>query len=135
MMTTLEKVKRLEKYIASDVAAIDSALDMTIEKLLKRESARIGDTQQRLMKQLEGFEDRYGIKSAEVRERIVTALVNRHKVVLPICCCNYSGRHRGTENMRGALVTHPAFATEGGRLLGTNTENVLNGLIRALRDD
>ena len=48
-MTTLEKVKRLEKYIAADVAAFDPVLDITIEKLLKRESARVGDIQQRLM--------------------------------------------------------------------------------------
>ena len=68
-MTTLEKVKRLEKYIASDVAAFDPVLDITIEKLLKRESARVGDIQQRLMKQLEEFEDRYGLKTTEFRDR------------------------------------------------------------------
>ena len=68
-MTTLEKVKRLEKYIASDVSASDPVLDITIEKLLRRETARISDIQQRLMKQLEEFEDRYGMKTAEFHER------------------------------------------------------------------
>ena len=68
-MTTLEKVKRLEKYIAADAAAFDPVLDITIEKLLKRESARVGDIQQRLMKQLEEFEDRYGLKTTEFRVR------------------------------------------------------------------
>ena len=52
-MTTLEKVKRLEKYIAADAAAINPVLDITIEKLLKREAARVNDVQQRILKQLE----------------------------------------------------------------------------------
>ena len=68
-MTTLEKMKRLEKYLASDVSASDPVLDLTIEKLLKRETARVTDIQQRLMKQVEEFEDRYGLKTAEFRER------------------------------------------------------------------
>ena len=74
-MTTLEKVKRLEKYIASDVAAFDPVLDITIEKLLKRETVRVGDIQQRLMEQLEEFEKRYGIKTTEFREHYEKGLM------------------------------------------------------------
>ena len=36
-MSVLEKVKRLEKYIAVDSAAVDPVISMAIDKLLARE--------------------------------------------------------------------------------------------------
>ncbi|MGB0386286.1 MAG: hypothetical protein ACPGWR_15865 [Ardenticatenaceae bacterium] len=62
-MTTLEKVRRLEQYIAVDQSAIHPVLEMTIDKLLTRETKRLLDLKTRLMKLLQEFEERYGWKS------------------------------------------------------------------------
>jgi len=40
MMTTLEKVRRLEQYIAADSPAIDPVIHMAIDKLMEREITR-----------------------------------------------------------------------------------------------
>lgn len=47
-MNILEEVKLLEKYIAIDATAIDPVVNMSIEKLLKRESSRMDKLKQRL---------------------------------------------------------------------------------------
>jgi len=62
LATTLEKIKRLEQYLASD-ASVDPVLDTTIDKLLAREIANIRTSQKRLQDQLVEFENRYHLKS------------------------------------------------------------------------
>ena len=68
-MTILEKVKLLERYIAADVAAIDPVMDLTIEKLLKREASRMDELRQRLLAQKSEFEEKYGLNSEEFCRR------------------------------------------------------------------
>jgi hypothetical protein len=68
-MTILEKVKLLERYIAVDIAAIDPVMDMTIEKLLKREAFRMDELKQRLLMQKTEFEEKYGLNSEEFCRR------------------------------------------------------------------
>ena len=68
-MTTLEKVRRLEQYLAVDESVVNPVLDMTIEKLLRRETERVLDLKKRLMQQLQEFEENYGLKSADFYAR------------------------------------------------------------------
>ena len=69
MVTTLEKVRRLEKYIAFDSSAVDHVLDMTVEKLLAREIERMRELKARLTDQLAEFEERYALESADFYTR------------------------------------------------------------------
>lgn len=62
LASTLEKLKRLERYLSSDVS-VDPVLDTTIDKLLAREIANIRETQKRLQSQLSEFEIQYHLKS------------------------------------------------------------------------
>jgi hypothetical protein len=68
-MTILEKVKLLERYIAVDVTAIDPVMELTIEKLLKREASRMDELKQRLLRQKTEFEEEYGLDSEEFCRR------------------------------------------------------------------
>jgi hypothetical protein len=68
-MTILEKVKLLERYISVDVDAIDPVMDLTIEKLLKREASRMDELKQRLLMQKNEFEEKYGLNSEEFYRR------------------------------------------------------------------
>lgn len=66
MSTTLEKVRRLEQYIAGEEsAAVDPVLEMTVEKLLTREISRMQDLKVRLAEQLHKFEQQYGLQSPD----------------------------------------------------------------------
>ncbi|MCD4787279.1 MAG: hypothetical protein K8R09_03555 [Desulfobacterales bacterium] len=69
MISTLEKVKRLEQYLAVDSSAIDSVLQMAIDKLLARETARMSELKKRLAAQLKEFEEHYELKSADFYTR------------------------------------------------------------------
>ena len=69
MMTTLEKVRRLEQYIAVDNSAVDPVLDIAIDKLLAREIERMRELKARLADQLAEFEERYALKSADFYTR------------------------------------------------------------------
>lgn len=69
IMTTLEKVRRLEQYIAVDQSAVNPVLEMTINKLLTRETERVLDLKRRLMQQLHEFEENYGLKSPDFYTR------------------------------------------------------------------
>jgi len=64
-MTTLEKVKLLEKYLAVDVEAIDPVVELAIEKLLQREASRMDQLKQRLLRQKTEFEEKYGLNTEE----------------------------------------------------------------------
>lgn len=68
-MTVLEKVKLLEEYIAANAASVDPAIEMTIEKLLRREASRMNQLRQRLLKQTNEFEEKYGLNSEEFCKR------------------------------------------------------------------
>lgn len=68
-MTVLEKVKILEKHIAADAAAIDPVVELAIEKLLRREAARIDEIRQGLAGQIAEFEKKYGLDSREFQKR------------------------------------------------------------------
>lgn len=41
MTTVLEKVKRLEKYVAADENAVDQLVEQTLDKLFERETSRL----------------------------------------------------------------------------------------------
>jgi len=68
MITTLEKVRRLEQYIAADSSTVDPVLDMTIDKLLARELTRMLELKARLTNQAEEFEDDYSLKIGSSKE-------------------------------------------------------------------
>ena len=68
-MTTLEKVRRLEQYLAVDSSAIDPVLEMAIDKLLAREIGRMRELKRRLTAELAEFEKHYALKSADFYRR------------------------------------------------------------------
>jgi len=68
-MTTLEKVRRLEQYVAVSSAAIDPVLGMSIDKLLTRETVRLFGLKARLANQLSRFEKSYDLKSVDFYTR------------------------------------------------------------------
>ena len=69
MMTTLEKVRRLEQYIAVSTTMVDPVLDMTIDKLLARATERMLALKDRLSTQLAEFEEKYALKSVDFYPR------------------------------------------------------------------
>lgn len=69
MQTTLEKIRRLEQYIASDDATVDPVVELAIDKLLERETARLLELKPRLTEQLGAFEQQYGLVSADFYTR------------------------------------------------------------------
>jgi hypothetical protein len=69
MMTTIEKVKRLQQYLAADSSAVDPVLDMVIDKLLAREIERVRKLKNRLTAQLAEFEDNYALNSKKFYAR------------------------------------------------------------------
>lgn len=69
MMPTLEKIRRLEQYLAVDNSAVDPVLDMAIDKLLAREIERVRELKKRLAAQLAEFEEHYTLKSADFYTR------------------------------------------------------------------
>ena len=68
-MTTLEKLQRLERYIANDGMPSDSVIDLAMDKLLARETSRVAELRERLSRQLRQFEERYGLTSSQFHTR------------------------------------------------------------------
>ena len=64
MPTTLEKIQRLEQYLANDSSKADPVLDSTIDKLLARERSKMLGLKVRLEEQCEVFETKYAQSSA-----------------------------------------------------------------------
>lgn len=65
MVTTLEKVRRLEQYLAVDNSTVDPVMDTSINKLLIRERVRILELKERLLNQCNQFEEAYSLASTE----------------------------------------------------------------------
>jgi hypothetical protein len=63
MADTLDKIKRLERYIAADKATDDPVLDLALEKMLARETAQVQDLKSRLASQIVAFEKTHGMDS------------------------------------------------------------------------
>jgi uncharacterized protein with HEPN domain len=68
-MTVLEKIKILERYVAIDPSMIDPVVEMAIDKLLKRETTRMGDMHLRINDQIAAFEAKYTMTSENFRSR------------------------------------------------------------------
>ncbi|MBI4639198.1 MAG: hypothetical protein HY731_00785 [Candidatus Tectomicrobia bacterium] len=66
---TLEKIKRLERYLAIEGSTVDPVLDLAIDKLLAREISRMQELKARLSAQLATFEERYALTSADFYPR------------------------------------------------------------------
>jgi len=70
MSTVLNKVKRLEEYMAStNASSLDRVLELSIDKLLDRETSRLISQKARLEQQLADFEQRYSLNSEEFYEK------------------------------------------------------------------
>jgi len=69
MLSTLEKVKKLETYLAVGNSTVDPVLDMTINKLLSREVNRLIELKARLSTEIVEFEKRYNIKTDTFLQR------------------------------------------------------------------
>lgn len=69
MSTVLEKVRRLEQYVAADEKAIDPVVEQAIDKLLERELLRLTDLRMRLEAQLVEFEQQYKMPTLEFYSR------------------------------------------------------------------
>lgn len=62
-MTTLEKIQRLERYLANFVPENEAAIDTAIDKLLNREELRLRQLLETLRAQISGFETQYKMSS------------------------------------------------------------------------
>lgn len=69
MSTVLEKVKRLEQYVAADENAIDQVVEQTLDKLLERETSRLENVKARLETQIAAFEHTYNMPTREFYPR------------------------------------------------------------------
>ena len=69
MMTTLEKVKRLEQYLGSCSPEVDPVIEMAVNKLLSREFERVRRLTKRLSTQIMKFEEQYALQSTEFHKR------------------------------------------------------------------
>ncbi|MDU9048800.1 MAG: hypothetical protein Q3M30_08100 [Candidatus Electrothrix sp. Rat3] len=64
-INTLEKIRRLEAYIAADNTTADAVLDSSLTKLLAREQVRVHRLAERLRQGLQQFESSYKLLSEE----------------------------------------------------------------------
>ena len=68
-MTTLEKVKKLEKYLTVNNSVVDPIIETTIDKLLTREFNRLVELKFRLTNDLAKFEKHYDMNSEDFYQR------------------------------------------------------------------
>ncbi|MDZ7264022.1 MAG: hypothetical protein ONB16_05515 [candidate division KSB1 bacterium] len=69
MVSTLDKVKRLEKYLSSTNSTIDPVIETTLSKLLSREFNRLFELKTHLSNELLEFEKHYNMKSNTFYQR------------------------------------------------------------------
>lgn len=69
MPTVLEKVKRLEQYVAADENAIDQVVEQTLDKLLERETRRLETLKTTLTARIAAFENQYNMPTREFYPR------------------------------------------------------------------
>lgn len=65
MVSVLEKMRKLEEYIAADSAAVDPVLELTLDKLLAREITRATARKKSLTAQIAKFEQQYHLGSED----------------------------------------------------------------------
>lgn len=68
-LSTLQKLRCLEAYVASDSMSADAVLDSSLSKLLIREQMRMQRLAQRLRLELQQFEAAYSLFSDEFYAR------------------------------------------------------------------
>lgn len=68
-MTVLDKVKQLENYIRASNGQADELIDLTLDKLIAREKAKLEEWLAHLKPQLQEFETQYGLESADFYQR------------------------------------------------------------------
>jgi hypothetical protein len=69
MSNTLEKIRKLEQYVATGGPGQDHVLDLALEKLLSREVDRLSEVCERLQSQVQEFEQVYDLSSVEFSEQ------------------------------------------------------------------
>jgi hypothetical protein len=69
MISTLEKVKRLERYLAISNSTIDPVIETTLNKLLSREFNRMVELKASLSNELLAFEKHYNMESSFFYQR------------------------------------------------------------------
>lgn len=65
MVSVLEKMRKLEKYIAADTGTVDPVLELTLDKLLAREVARTTGQKETLIAQISEFEQQYHLSNED----------------------------------------------------------------------
>lgn len=63
MISTINKIQILEKYVLASQSAVDNVITTTITKLLEREIKRMSVLLTRLQNQLTNFEKQYSMNS------------------------------------------------------------------------
>ena len=67
-VTTLEKIRKLERYFYHSGQDAEPVIDKAIDKLIRREKKRVQELQDKIGRQLKEFENKYG-KSTEIFRR------------------------------------------------------------------
>ncbi len=75
MRSVLEKMRKLEKYIATDTAAVDPVLELTLDKLLAREISRGSAPKKTLAAQIAQFEQHYKLNSVDFQAQFQAGIL------------------------------------------------------------
>ncbi len=68
-MTTIERLERFLRYLQSHQREIDPVIDNVVDKLLDRERQQLLKQRDELRRELEQFEQQYGLASVEFYTR------------------------------------------------------------------